>query len=284
MCSGGLSTQCSICALYNSVQYYLLDASSCVAECGPGKYEDSITKTCKSCDPTCTTCDVTANNCFGCQSTFVLQGTQCVNACYAGFWDNNGVCSPCDSKCNTCSDGTSCINCKYPYFMSSGTCVAQGNCPSTSIENTATQTCVPCQSPCATCSGTTSFCTSCTGSNLHNGACVTNCPDGYYPSGGVCTPCTNECARCTTGSYDQCSKCRNNNYLQESTKCLPTCPSGYFTNTVALTCDLCQANCYSCGTSTTNCLSCTGNYYLHVKKKIIRWFFKTFFFVLSLCR
>jgi len=68
---------------------------------------------------------------------------------------------------------------------------------------------------------------------------------------------------------DKCSSCTTsglNEAFLDSTvttykKCVKTCPSGTFANTINHLCDTCDTNCLTCSGTTANCLSCkTGGW------------------------
>ena len=81
---------------------------------------------------------------------------------------------------------------------------------------------------------------------LSGNACVTTCPALTYPDTGgglinICLPCDLSCLTCT-GSPSPCSSCAPNYYFYQNA-CNPTCPTGYFADTVTWSCLSCDVYC-----------------------------------------
>ena len=75
---------------------YLINGS-CVISCPVGTYADSVSATCRLCDPRCTVCS-SFRNCTSCANNFYLLAfydsthTPCVPECPIGFWVNDTIC------------------------------------------------------------------------------------------------------------------------------------------------------------------------------------------------
>eukprot|EP00054_Salpingoeca_dolichothecata_P030336 m.246031 g.246031 ORF g.246031 m.246031 type:complete len:3452 (-) comp26641_c0_seq2:27-10382(-) len=84
--------------------------------------------------------------------------------------------------------------------------------------------CVKCSGACASCRGTGSNdCLTCIASfHLHEGHCISVCPNGKYSINGTCTSCHHTCAECTGPASDQCIACRPGTFLYNNT-CLSSC-------------------------------------------------------------
>ena len=108
-CPNQLLTDNQDC-IYCPSGYKLVIPSSCVNECGSGKYENDDIKFCSDCHDDCEECDGSyAENCTKCKTT----GTQnylylkmCVTTCPNGYYANqtSGVCEICTIGlfCATC--------------------------------------------------------------------------------------------------------------------------------------------------------------------------------------
>ena len=57
--------------------YYLLNATSCLAACPNGYWENSQTQTCDLCDDVCQTCETNANRCTSCFTPYILDAHKC---------------------------------------------------------------------------------------------------------------------------------------------------------------------------------------------------------------
>ncbi|CAJ1350047.1 unnamed protein product [Effrenium voratum] len=82
----------------------VLDVSSCVVECPPGKFANS-SKICEFCHTSCLTCAGTDRVCTSCREGDLLDGSVCKSKCPAGKYAKEGRCENCDVNCFTCSEG-----------------------------------------------------------------------------------------------------------------------------------------------------------------------------------
>lgn len=133
--------------------------------------------------------------------------------------------------------------------------------------------CIACDISCKNCTINSTNCDVCnTGfsKKTSDSTCVSACPTGFYSDGTNCVACDPACATCYGNLKTQCYSCKYNgsaNYFKEIgvDTCLTTCGSGEFENTTTFTCQLCDFRCTECGTTGTNCSSCSiiagTNYY-----------------------
>ncbi|KAL4464823.1 hypothetical protein ABPG74_011384 [Tetrahymena malaccensis] len=282
---------CLTCSLYGpdidcqscSSPLYLKD-KICVQSCNPiGEYGDDNTRKCTVCDSTCYTCsqktDSDCNSCTGSRQFYnnkclpqcpaPLQyglNNKCTSSCPSNMYgdDSTRLCTLCNSICPTCfgSQTSQCYSCAEPYYL---------------------EDCLECNG------GTNTNCTKCDpakyfGSNqcfiscpapyfssTITMECVLKCPKGYWGDPNdpqrICQLCHPQCEECFGGTFGQCTKCKPNFYLFQTT--CDSCPINYFPNAQGRTCDQCFTTCKSCdGPSSSNCLSCNSDrYYLASKKE-----------------
>ncbi|KAL4460055.1 hypothetical protein ABPG73_001733 [Tetrahymena malaccensis] len=272
------------------------------AECDQGQYIDHNGDSAK-CPPNCNSLPegVTCNICVGgflfkdgkcidkCPATFIenKQNLQCdcrqnssysisdqMCTCNPGYFEKEGECQQCISKCNKCVSQNTCLQCSPGYFIFiDKTCVSK--CPSTFIANNSNQSC-ECRP----------------NSQLSVNKCI--CNSGYFEIGDNCQQCTSNCSQCVSSST--CSKCISGYYLlrdgfqllsdescvqkcpdtfikdnlNQSCICRPnsylsankcSCNPGYFE--VESNCSQCTSNCIQCSTQTT-CSQCQLGFYLFV--------------------
>lgn len=223
--------------------------------CDEGYYLDNTYSICTKCNTA---------NCANCN----LDGS--CNYCTLGFYNNNGVCNPCNQAmpgCHYCSSATKCIS-----------CFDQGLYISTN-----SLSCVPCSSiipGCNLCqshslSGYTT-CSSCDKTDSSN-------PLFVHPTGIQCNSCSSIIANCNTCSEvngkSVCTVCTNNNYnylSQDGKQCdicqnvIPGCTTCVGTVNIPVTCNSCDSskslfltsdskNCGLCSERFQYCTSCTLN-------------------------
>lgn len=110
------------------------------------------------CSSNCAVC-TGGSSCTSCQSTFYLNGGQCVAAssCPTGIYANTTTraCASkfpfidhifmipidCPSNCAVCPGSSSCTTCQSNFYINSGQCLAASSCPAGTYANTTTQTC-----------------------------------------------------------------------------------------------------------------------------------------------
>ncbi len=86
-CKDGTISNCTVCALYNSIQY-VLSGTTCYTACPAGTYQNS-TNTCASCASSCTTCNGTSStNCVTCTLPryFLSTNNSCMTSCPNGYF------------------------------------------------------------------------------------------------------------------------------------------------------------------------------------------------------
>ena len=126
---------------------------------------------------------------------------------------------------------------------------------------------IDCSPVCGSCTGATdSKCLSCSDPDkmMMLGACVTQCPDGYYENqtldSPVCTICHQSCATCSASDDVSCLTCSAESrfpVFQES-KCLQECHTGRFPDTAG-ECQVCHEECHACsGKNADQCTACQG--------------------------
>lgn len=281
-------TYCSICAgpevcLECHAFRYLNPDSTCRADCPDGFYKQGYNETrntCPRCFHTCSKCD-SADVCTECKNfTYLTPDSKCNYECPAGYWERGteevgGSCERCSDNCAECSSMDVCEVCHSGYFLdiTSGTCKKE--CPDGYWEKILDRTvdigrtCELCSWPCNKCDSD-QHCTECKDSSYLTpfDTCEYTCPPGFYPQGvgeiGVtCQPCSGNCATCDT--YEVCTTCKNNKFLNPDGTCQDICPDGYWqlpvSGGVGNSCPLCAENCSLC-TSPTVCQECRNSTYL----------------------
>eukprot|EP00435_Cladocopium_sp_Y103_P027181 s1502_g6.t1 len=282
-------TYCSICSgpdvcLECNVFRYLNPDSSCRPECPDGFYRlgSGIRTggTCPRCFHTCNKCD-SADVCTECKNfTYLTPDSKCNYECPAGYWESGteeigGTCERCSDNCMECTSAEVCEVCQNGYFLdiSSSTCKKEcppgfwGKIPDPKVETG--RTCEICSWPCNKCDSA-KICTECRDSSYLTPfeTCEYTCPPGYYPDGigeinVTCQPCSENCATCDT--FEVCTACKNEKYLNPDGSCQDFCPDGYWelpaAGGVGNACPLCAENCSLC-TSATVCQECRNSTYL----------------------
>lgn len=288
----GYSTYCTSCPspllLFNNTCYTTCPVATvngvCTSNCPAGSFLSGTT--CTSCDATCATCWGTATNCTSCASGLSSNGA-CIQSCPDGTFASNGFCSSCDISCTTCS-GTpfTCIQCAPGFIRTGSFCIK--SCPAGYFFDSVSSSCVACAANCARCISATS-CTVCidplntpvngvcqricpagatpNGNTcvcnfgvLHQSACVSACPDGFYATTDrVCAMCTAPCFTCS-GSATNCVSCITGyTYNSVTNTCTQssTCPYGSFTNANGV----CQRYCPTSYFYNSGCIfSCPTGY------------------------
>ena len=244
----------------------------CVSECPDGTYASS--PYCFDCSYTCTKC-TSYSICQECRDGYVKQDDYCIDECYKGYVNIDGICTKCNlSHCNHCSDLNFCLECNDKYLNDNGKCVE--TCGPGKYYNETEKKCSNCLPGCATCDNGNS-CSLCEkGLFLYKKKeCFTSCPDGYFDYDGgyffqvtpTCVRCYEKtCKTCEWINPDICTSCAEGQllitYEDGSTKCLNTCPSNYIPNTETGTCEKCEFPCKECAENPNYCITCENPYKL----------------------
>ena len=270
-CSGNTNVPCSSCpdGFYlsnhrcyrcNKVNCKCSSASNCIG-CLLGYYGTSNACIGK-CPSNCISCK-NSINCDECISGKYGQTceTECINTCQDGICDkesgtclagcasneyfhSGGICRPCPSRCNSCSNVTFCTDCKTYFMWGSicqyectgcySMCTMKDGCSlgcysnyylSYNVKKNGYE-CTHCPADCQTCTNMTlcqtcvqgrwgNICQyNCTGCSRECDAlkgCVSGCLPGYYreasETGSVCLSCSKECETCTNATICQTCKC-----------------------------------------------------------------------------
>ncbi|CAG9311115.1 unnamed protein product [Blepharisma stoltei] len=190
---------------------------------------------------------LTNGECICTNPNFVFDQNN-VCACPPGFYEGpNENCLACNFGCETCTspdqctfcfdsnsmiphvDGScSCANAVLKFNTTTHTC----SCPYREYFNSQSNTCELCPDACASCYSSTD-CIDCVNNNIlipggDNCYCIDStkvydnttetcvpCPDGKYANNGVCAPCVNGCATCTTST--ECTSCLPGMHLYQNT-------------------------------------------------------------------
>lgn len=227
--------------------------SNCVTEC-PSK-TTLVGQVCVDCHVPCLQCIDTADNCTSCIDTYVLKNSICESTCPDGKVKVNEKCEDCPKNCLNCANPDICDKCQDDKFILDGKCL--DSCPSGFYPDG--KTCKPCSSNCQLCKCSKNCQICADGFSLFQKVCVENCPDGYASVisevGRTCQKCTTDCLHCNPNNTESCIECKDGVFLLDN-KCVPLCPTGYYTNVLNKTCDKCTTPfCINCDDSKT-CKKC----------------------------
>ena len=202
---------------------------------------------------------------MSCISGKVLANKLCLGSCPGGSYDNNGICSPCASNCETCSPLITCLSCSASYFFSENhTC--ELSCLNGRIADSTSRIC--CHSSCRTCDNLSdTSCLSCNGTRgFYQKKCLDNCPPGTLLQANICVAyqCDASCNTCSGPDANQCLSCSGNKGLHLGI-CKNPCPSGTLLQANICVPYSCEPSCATCsGPDANQCLSCNGNRGLHL--------------------
>lgn len=224
---------------------------SCVPGFSPNSNGNCVQSNCVA-DPYCSTCltVLSTSTCIKCiAATFrvlVLPQQKCL--CQTGYYDNNGICTPCASGCFNCTSLTLCTQCVVSASSNNnnGSC----NCPpGFFFVTTPIRHCRSCPNYTLTCLSSVQALTCVTNFTLSNAVCV--CPTGSHVNSlGQCQPCISSCSSCNSAT--SCQACLIPFLLQGSI-CLTRCGPGNYQN--GFVCTACSAGCASCA-GPNICLVC----------------------------
>jgi len=238
-----------------------LDGNSCVLSCSSNDtFEDTRNNRCSVCDSSCAECSgPSATSCTRCRSGFVLNSGACLAVCPVGRFNSTNGCAACSSLCLTCESSTTlCTSCPAGRYLTNGTCVTSGSCPTGTYADDTTNRCIACSGSCATCSGPSrTECTTCaTPRVLQNGQCLVSCNTGFFSNAGLCTACNGACATCDGPTAQDCVSCPGGQLLQVN-QCVSQCGAGFIQDSSVAACVPCRAACAACGPSATQCTACS---------------------------
>ena len=259
--------------------------SSCGSTCINGYYPNNSVWQCLRCDSSCKECTAgDVNSCTNCNPPNYLQPTlstlNCLTTCPDGYYPNDTSrdCVLCDNSCFTCSANGSknCLSCKINTYLQdiTGTSSCLTTCSEGKYPDTITLKCLSCHDSCKTCSaGDVNSCKSCNSPNylqstLSASACLTTCPDGYYPDtiSRDCLACDTTCLTCSSSGSTYCLTCKKNSYLKSlpaPSSCISTCLDGKYLDSVSSECLLCDRSCKTCAAGDANsCIGCNSPNYL----------------------
>jgi hypothetical protein len=202
-----------------------------VCNCIPGFSQNS--------NGQCVQSDCTGSQfCSSCISVLgVSQCIQCIAAtqrvlvlpqqtcdCRDGFYDNNGICTSCQSGCATCSSAANCTQCvASANTNNNGSC----RCPDGFFfAVTPVRYCRRCPNYTLTCLSDVQALSCVVNFQLVNGAC--SCPTGRFIDAlGQCQPCVSGCLTCNSSTT--CQACQAPQLLQGNI-CVSRCGPGFFQN------------------------------------------------------
>ena len=123
----------------------------------------------------------------------------CLTSCPAGYFADNltSICVLCPPTCSLCTSLSNCTVCATGYTLSS-----TYQCVSTTPSQCTVPNCISCL---WSTSSSLQNCSQCiSGYSLHNGACVTVCPEAYYSVSGLCVACSANCLNCSASGCSLC--------------------------------------------------------------------------------
>ena len=259
---------CSTCIAINSSP-----SAPKGCKCNPKFYNTTSLATansCIACNSDCATCSA-ANLCIICTATNATikntAGCRCKDG-YYGVSPLNSLTScdtPCNSECQTCSNGTSCETCissnALPNTTGNG-CYCSGVGMTTTHPISSINSCSNCNQECSSCSSsTTLLCLTCRSLNANPSSTQgCDCQTGYWGThpltlSSSCSPCNSDCYNCTNAN--QCITCISQ-YANPSVTIGCNCIDGYWgvsPLSLSNSCQKCYNECALCTQSST-CDTC----------------------------
>lgn len=244
-CSG--PSKCTSCVNFASLK---TDATSSICECATNyklnvdKCESALKAGCAiatgcTCNASCAACSGAGDfECLTCKNADMLfkpvtATTATVVTGYCNcpvgkyFDDADGACKPCGENCKECIKGE-CKLCQPNSTLNVGKTAC--DCNTNYLANAVTKVCEV--NTTLGCSGQL----------------------GYYTSDSACVPCHPSCSVCTGSKETECTVCKLNGQVVNSTSKLCECPIGTINSNGK--CELCDKNCATCTGSVTNCVTC----------------------------
>ncbi|MEQ2204314.1 hypothetical protein XENOCAPTIV_011331 [Xenoophorus captivus] len=197
----------------------LLHDHQCVQECPPAHIVQD--KECHHCPPACQDCNL-LGQCTGCEEYHFLHEGLCVPDCPKKFFENNerGECLRCHADCAFCDGPNSndCNACVHPEAI-----LLNGACLGHLLLGESSLVCVNSQKYVLLMVLENFVCMFvCVGAD---GACVDECPAGYYKEESKCEQCHTSCQSCVGKQSHQCLTCEAH-LFREAKECVETCQHG----------------------------------------------------------
>uniref|UniRef100_A0ABM5GKG1 Extracellular matrix organizing protein FRAS1 n=1 Tax=Pogona vitticeps TaxID=103695 RepID=A0ABM5GKG1_9SAUR len=260
----------------------VLHDENCVLECPSGYYADNSQR-CRVCHKSCASCvGPLATECISCSFPLALRHGQCLSACGEGFYQDHTICRGCHSSCRECVG---------PEYFHCARCIKLEDAlqPQMNIEGTSVGICLPqckvqfyldkdgickeCHASCLSCTGNLSGdCTACVSPGiLHEGQCLSQCPEGWYHREARCYACHPSCKTCHGSSEADCMVCQPHATFVDG-RCRTPCQEGQYLNLVGYCVD-CHSLCSQCVADLKDegsiCLKCQNSHHLFLKDHCI---------------
>ncbi|XP_032227541.1 proprotein convertase subtilisin/kexin type 6 isoform X2 [Nematostella vectensis] len=262
----------------------LLHNGKCVNFCPLGWFKS--VSVCKKCDASCRACAGSANQCTECAPSQKVFQSKCVMNCAPDEFFDGLRCTKCHPSCKECSkEGhLGCTKCGFrtlngktnKLYLSNGEC--KHVCPAGTFEDDVSYECHGCHPSCSSCqkTGKADDCTACASGLVRvgspTGTCEQRCPEGHFPSNGICKSCDPGCTTCSTSDPKKCTFCAKGRFLQNYA-CVTAdqCPAGTYANVTERICDLCYGTCAECtGAADHMCTACTDGYHLMGSRCVVQ--------------
>lgn len=232
-----------------------------------GTYFNYSSLVCSYCSLNCLEC-IDVNTCSICEEGFYmnskLENYKCIKICKTGeYLKQDQTCALCQSNCDSCTNDSSCSKCANGYLvayeeLSNPACIQ--TCPDNQYEDALKTACLPCPHKCRTCADNTK-CSTCNPDNfLHEGRCITNCPDYYVEDVDKCQNCPQSCKICE--AINKCLTCQTGYVLDIKGLCRAGCSSNEYETTksdLIKYCAACDSLCKTCFGKANACTSCEQN-------------------------
>ncbi|XP_069482442.1 extracellular matrix organizing protein FRAS1 [Ambystoma mexicanum] len=260
----------------------LLHEGKCVPKCPDDFYVD-VTGRCAACHVTCSSCfGPLANQCGSCSRSLVLHQGQCLPTCLEGSFAENSNCKACHQSCRACvgPGNIHCTRCAQslevlqteqeyygqPYGVCQFQCAARFYMESTGV-------CRECHASCLSCIGESEMdCTACVPPwVLHDGSCLLQCLNGFFPQDSTCHSCHPSCKECRGPSDADCISCHPHATFIDGS-CKTTCKEGQYLNLVGYCVD-CHPQCQQCVANLQDmgsfCLKCHNPHHFLVEEQCL---------------
>ncbi|XP_073526785.1 proprotein convertase subtilisin/kexin type 5 isoform X1 [Phyllobates terribilis] len=235
--------------------------------CPEGEVEEPDSEECVSCADGCKECSADDPDlCSSCFASYYMFENFCYTVCPDSTYSNDSImrCFPCELSCFTCTENE-CIYCEEGFYLTDGACVS--DCGLGFYSDDVDRECDACYRTCDTCTGPDyDECTTCKPKlQFQSGKCVNpsgqkeeRLPGTYWNEyNKQYEPCDDTCQTCNTSSIT-CTSCRSGTFLHEE-DCIPSCPTGTFSNARDKRCEKCTEDCEMC-TENNECLMCARDY------------------------